>query len=78
LFVKPHLIQQPLSSSTMSTWPHCDFIALCTREPNVFIRSLASSRALDLGVSRDTIVTLGNRASSSTVENHYQRNRMAL
>ncbi|CEP09372.1 hypothetical protein, partial, partial [Parasitella parasitica] len=77
LFVKSHIIQQPLSSSTISTWLHRNFIALCTSEPNVSIRSLASSRALDLGVSRDHIVTLGNWASSSTFENHYQRNQMA-
>jgi len=77
LFVKSHLIQQPLSSSTISSWLHRDFIALCTSEPNVSIRSLASSRALDLGVSRDDIVTLGNWTSSSTFENHYQRNQMA-
>ena len=77
LFVKSHIIQQPLSSSTISTWLHRNFIALCTSEPNVSIRSLASSRALDLGVSRDNIVTLGNWTSSTTFENHYQRNQMA-
>ncbi|KAL9542787.1 hypothetical protein PS6_009627 [Mucor atramentarius] len=77
LFAKSHLIQQPLSSSTISSWQHRHFIALCTSELNVSIRSLASSRALDLGVSRDRIVTLGNWASSSTFENHYQRNQMA-
>ncbi|CEP15474.1 hypothetical protein, partial, partial [Parasitella parasitica] len=38
---------------------------------------LASSRALDLGVPKDHIVTLGNWAYSSTFENHYQRNQMA-
>ncbi|KAF1801995.1 hypothetical protein FB192DRAFT_1471656 [Mucor lusitanicus] len=77
LFVKSHIITQPLSSSTISTWLHREFIRLCTSEPNVSIRSLASSRALDLGVSRDHIVTLGNWASSSTFERHYQRNQMA-
>ncbi|KAK4514699.1 uncharacterized protein ATC70_002301 [Mucor velutinosus] len=77
LFVKSHLIQQSLSSSTISSWLHRDFIALCTSEPNVSIRSLAYSRVLDLGVSRDDIVILGNWTSSSTIENHYQRNQMA-
>ncbi|KAK4514797.1 uncharacterized protein ATC70_002402 [Mucor velutinosus] len=46
LFVKSHLIQQPLSSSTISSWLHRDFIALCTSEPNVSIRSLASSASV--------------------------------
>ncbi|CEP10477.1 hypothetical protein [Parasitella parasitica] len=55
LFVKSHIIRQPLPSSTISTWLHRNFIALCTSEPNVSIRSLASSRALDLGVSRDCL-----------------------
>ncbi|KAL7315730.1 hypothetical protein PS15m_004910 [Mucor circinelloides] len=37
-----------------------------------------SSRALDLGVSRENIVALGNNwASSDTFINHYQRNHMA-
>ncbi|CEP10240.1 hypothetical protein [Parasitella parasitica] len=77
LFVKSNLIHQPLTSSTISSWLHRSFIALCTSEPNVSIRSLASSRALDLGVARENIVTLGNWTSSSTFENHYQRNQMA-
>lgn len=77
LFVKSNLIDQPLSSSTLSTWLHREFIQLCTAEPGISIRSLASSRALDLGVSKDHIVTLGNWASSSTFEQHYQRNQMA-
>ncbi|KAL9541729.1 hypothetical protein PS6_010174 [Mucor atramentarius] len=78
-FVKSHNILAPLSSSTIFTWLlHKEFIQLCTSEPKVSIRSLASSRALELGVSRDHIViTLGNWASSSTFQNHYQRNQMA-
>jgi len=77
LFVKSNNIHQPLSSYTLSSWLHRHFIALCTTESGVSIRSLASSRALDLGVSRDNIVTLGNWATSSTFVNHYQRNQMA-
>ncbi|KAI8067026.1 uncharacterized protein B0P05DRAFT_589775 [Gilbertella persicaria] len=76
LFVKSHLIHQSLSSSTISTWLHRDFIKRCTSEPNVSIRAMASSRALDLGIPKDHIVTLGNWASSATFENHYQRNQM--
>ncbi|KAI8050092.1 hypothetical protein BDF21DRAFT_392519, partial [Thamnidium elegans] len=41
------------------------------------MRSLASSRALDKGVSIDNIVSLGNWASSSTFQDHYRRNQMA-
>ncbi|KAG0732294.1 hypothetical protein G6F62_012882 [Rhizopus arrhizus] len=77
LFVKSNNIQQPLSSSTISSWLHRGFISLCTSESGVSLRSLASSRALDLGVSRDDIVTLGNWASSDTFTQHYQRNHMA-
>ncbi|CEP07625.1 hypothetical protein [Parasitella parasitica] len=77
LFVHSNNIFQPLSSSTMSTWLRRDFIALCTKESGITIRSLASSRALDLGVSMDNIVALGNWVSSDTFVNHYQRNQMA-
>ncbi|CAO3630155.1 unnamed protein product [Mucor fragilis] len=72
-----HNINQPLSSSTISTWLHHDFINLCTNEPGISIQSLASSRALDLGVPMDNIVALGNWTSSDTFVNHYQRNQMA-
>jgi hypothetical protein len=77
LFVKSNNIHQPLSASTISTWLHREFISLCTNEPGVSIRSLASSRALDRGVSLDNIVALGNWASSDTFVRHYQRNQMA-
>ncbi|GAN11521.1 hypothetical protein MAM1_0661d11085 [Mucor ambiguus] len=77
LFVKSNLINQPLSSSTISSWLHREFIQLCTSESNVSVRSLASSRALDSGISRDNIVALGNWASSETFVRHYQRNQMA-
>ncbi|KAG1534397.1 hypothetical protein G6F51_012118 [Rhizopus arrhizus] len=77
LFVKSNNIHPPLSSSTISSWLHRGFISLCTSESGVSLRSLASSRALDLGVSRDDIVTLGNWASSDTFTQHYQRNHMA-
>ncbi|KAI8639169.1 hypothetical protein BD408DRAFT_446197 [Parasitella parasitica] len=62
LFVNSNNIHQPLASSTILSWLHREFISLCTDEPGVTIRSLASSRALDLGVSRENIVALGNWA----------------
>ncbi|KAG0780610.1 hypothetical protein G6F19_012047 [Rhizopus arrhizus] len=77
LFVKSNNIHPPLSSSTISSWLHRGFISLCTSESGVSLRSLASSRALDLDVSRDDIVTLGNWASLDTFAQHYQRNHMA-
>ncbi|KAG2228482.1 hypothetical protein INT48_008098, partial [Thamnidium elegans] len=76
LFVKSHIPSQPLSS-TLSTWLHREFISLSTSESRVTMRSLASSRALDKGVSIDNIVSLGNWASSSTFQDHYRRNQMA-
>ncbi|KAG1084123.1 hypothetical protein G6F42_021926 [Rhizopus arrhizus] len=71
LFVKSNNIHQLLCSSTLPSWLHRQFIVLCTTESGVSIRSLASSRALDLrGVSRDDIMTLGNWAISRTFVNH--------
>ncbi|CEP13937.1 hypothetical protein [Parasitella parasitica] len=60
LFVRSNLITQSLSASIVSTWLHLNFISLCTSEPGVSIRSLASSRALDLGISQENIVALRN------------------
>ncbi|KAG2215915.1 hypothetical protein INT46_004171 [Mucor plumbeus] len=77
LFVNSNLIQQPLPASTLLTWLHHDFISLSTTESRITIRSLASSRALAQGVSLDGILSLGNWASSSTFQDHYQRNQMA-
>ncbi|KAI8636524.1 hypothetical protein BD408DRAFT_355474 [Parasitella parasitica] len=77
LFVKSNNVNQPISASTISSWLHREFISLCTDEPGVSIRSLASSRALDQGISLDNIVALGNWASSDTFVRHYQRNQMA-
>ncbi|EIE80629.1 hypothetical protein G6F46_012721 [Rhizopus delemar] len=78
LFIKSNNIQQPLSASTVSSWLHREYISLSTSESRVSIRSLASSRALDQGVSMDYIVTLGNWVSSGTFQDHYQRNQMAM
>ncbi|KAG2202100.1 hypothetical protein INT46_007367 [Mucor plumbeus] len=47
LFVKLNNIHEPLTTSTLSSWLHREFISLSTSEPRVFIRSLASSKALD-------------------------------
>ncbi|KAG1136528.1 hypothetical protein G6F37_012175 [Rhizopus arrhizus] len=77
LFVKSNNIHQHVAASTISTWLHRDFISLSTKEPKVNIRSLASSRTLNQGVSMEDIVTMGNWTRSTTFQNHYQRNHMA-
>lgn len=78
LFIKSNNIQQPLSASTVSSWLHREYISLSTSESRVSIRSLASSRALDQGVSMDYIVTLVNWVSSGTFQDQYQRNQMSM
>ncbi|KAG1145359.1 hypothetical protein G6F37_012156 [Rhizopus arrhizus] len=70
-------INQPVLSSTISSWLHRCFISLSTTEPHLSIRSLSSSAALDKGVDLQDIVTLGNWTSSDTFRQHYQRNHMA-
>ncbi|KAG1146995.1 hypothetical protein G6F37_004388 [Rhizopus arrhizus] len=70
-------INQPVLSSTISSWLHRCFILLSTTEPRVSIRSLAFSAALDKGVDLQDIVILDNWTSSNTFRQHYQRNHMA-
>ncbi|CEP17814.1 hypothetical protein [Parasitella parasitica] len=77
IFFNSNNAQKPLTSSTLSSWLYREFISLCTSEPGVSIRSLASSRALALGISQADIVTLGNWTSSDTFRNHYLRDHMA-
>ncbi|KAI8891065.1 hypothetical protein K501DRAFT_236046 [Backusella circina FSU 941] len=77
LFIKSNNVNQPLSAATISSWLHRNFISLCTNEPGISIRLLASSRALELGISQDSITTLGNWASPTTFVRHYQRNQMS-
>ncbi|CEP11825.1 hypothetical protein [Parasitella parasitica] len=77
LFVKLNNTHKPLTSSTLSSWLHREFISLCTSQPGVPIRSLVSFRALGLGVSQADIVTLSNWTSSITFRNHYLRDHMA-
>ncbi|KAG1526955.1 hypothetical protein G6F52_001971 [Rhizopus delemar] len=78
LFIKSNNIRQPLSANTLSSWLHREFISLSTSGSRISIRSLASSRALDQGVSMGHIVTLDNWVSPGTFQDHYQRNQMAM
>lgn len=52
-------------------------IRLSTEEKRVSLRYIASSLALQLGIPKDDIVTKGNRASSTTFENHYRREHLS-
>lgn len=40
------------------------------------LRSLASSAALDAGISKDDIIALGSWSNSHVFDNHYRRNHM--
>ncbi|KAI9300158.1 hypothetical protein BJ944DRAFT_151964, partial [Cunninghamella echinulata] len=44
----------------------------------VTIRSIASSLALQAGIPKEDIITMGNWASSKTFENHYRREHLSL
>ncbi|KAG1145643.1 hypothetical protein G6F37_012111 [Rhizopus arrhizus] len=65
----------PLSSGTLSKWLHRRFISKVTSEPTT-LRSLASSAALDAGISKDDIIALGSWSNSYVFDNHYRRNHM--
>jgi hypothetical protein len=46
-------------------------------EKRVSLRSIASSLALQSGIHKDDIVTMGNWASSTTFENYYRREHLS-
>ncbi|KAI8967662.1 hypothetical protein BDB01DRAFT_733767 [Pilobolus umbonatus] len=52
-------------------------IKLSTTEKRVSLRSVASSLALQSGIPKEDIVTMGNWASSTTFENHYRREHLS-
>ncbi|KAG2214757.1 hypothetical protein INT45_001353 [Circinella minor] len=64
-----------LSSHCLYDW--IDSTRLSTDEKRVSLRSIASSLALQSGIPKDDIVTMGNWASSSTFENHYRREHLS-
>lgn len=49
-----------------------DFLLDSLKEKRVSLHSIASSLALQAGIPKEDIVTLGNRASSTTFENHHR------
>ncbi|ORE03777.1 hypothetical protein BCV72DRAFT_212592, partial [Rhizopus microsporus var. microsporus] len=76
LFVNSRCPQEPLVTSTISTWLR-NMIKTSTEERNVSVRSIVSSLALRRDVPKEDIVTLGNWTNSSTFENHYRREHMS-
>ncbi|KAI7880026.1 uncharacterized protein EV154DRAFT_568565 [Mucor mucedo] len=56
----------------MSRLPHKS-----TKEKRVSVQSVASSLALQYGMPKEHIVTMGNWASSSTFENHFRREHLS-
>ncbi|KAI9018760.1 hypothetical protein CLU79DRAFT_705420 [Phycomyces nitens] len=65
-----------LRTRTIQVWIS-NLIRLSTSEPRVSLRSIASSLALQSGIPKEDIVTMGNWASSTTFENHYRREHLS-
>ncbi|KAG2192103.1 hypothetical protein INT47_005717 [Mucor saturninus] len=71
--LQPH---KELSTRTIQSWIS-KLIKLSTTEKRVSLRSVASSLALQSGIPKEDIVTMGNWASSTTFENHYRREHLS-
>ncbi|KAI8058853.1 hypothetical protein BDF21DRAFT_430126 [Thamnidium elegans] len=57
---------------------HLDkLLRLSTMEQRVSLRSIASSLALQSGIPKDDIVTIGNWSSSTIFEQHYRREHLS-
>lgn len=65
-----------LQTRTIQAWIS-KLIKISTSEKRVSLRSIASSLALQSGIPKEDIITMGNWASSSTFENHYRREHLA-
>ncbi|KAI9338902.1 hypothetical protein BD770DRAFT_306759, partial [Pilaira anomala] len=76
LFVNSLRPNKPISVRTIQGWL-TRLLRLSTTEHRVSIRSIASSLALQVGIPKDDIVTLGNWASSLTFEQHYRREHLS-
>ncbi|KAG1469554.1 hypothetical protein G6F56_003192 [Rhizopus delemar] len=75
LFVNSHSPAVAVRTTTISSWLR-QLIRLSTSETRVSVRSLASSLALRVGISREDIQTLGNWQSSLTFDTFYRREHM--
>ncbi|KAG2228466.1 hypothetical protein INT48_008777 [Thamnidium elegans] len=76
LFVNSLRPNNPISVRTIQGWL-TKLLHLSTSENRVSIRSIASSLALQVGIPKEDIVTLGNWTSSTTFENHYRREHLS-
>ncbi|KAG2228546.1 hypothetical protein INT48_000313 [Thamnidium elegans] len=76
LFVNSLRPNNPISVRTIQGWL-TKLLHLSTSENRVSIRSIVSSLALQVGIPKEDIVTLGNWTSSTTFENHYRREHLS-
>ncbi|KAI9007455.1 hypothetical protein CLU79DRAFT_685736, partial [Phycomyces nitens] len=72
LFVKAHHPSVPVQVSTISSWLR-SLMQLSMTE-SVSVHSIASTLALERGMSLDDIVTLGNWSSCEVFQHHYNCN----
>jgi hypothetical protein len=76
LFLNSLQPEKELSTRTIQSWV-TKLLRLSTDEKRVSLQSIASSLALQVGIPKDDIVTMGNWASSTTFENHYRREHLS-
>ncbi|KAI7870896.1 uncharacterized protein EV154DRAFT_581079 [Mucor mucedo] len=76
LFINSLQPNKDLSPRTLQSWI-AKLIRHSTEEKRVSLRFIASSLALQSGIPKDNIVTMGIWASSSTFENHCRREHLS-
>ncbi|KAI8878749.1 hypothetical protein K501DRAFT_158420, partial [Backusella circina FSU 941] len=76
LFLNSLQPNMPLQVRTIQNWL-AKLFTISTSESRVSIRSLASSLALQAGIPKNDIVTMGNWSNSTTFENHYCREHLS-
>lgn len=77
LFLNSVHPDKELSLSTIQSWLN-KLIRLSTTEKRVSLRSLGSSLAVQQGIPKDDVVTMGHWANSSTYEKHYRREHLSF
>ncbi|KAG1456001.1 hypothetical protein G6F46_007803 [Rhizopus delemar] len=76
LFINSHHAGSPISVRTIQGWLR-RLLRFSTTESRVSLRSIASSLALQAGIPKEDIVTMGNWSSSQTFEHHYRREHLS-
>ncbi|KAI7873164.1 uncharacterized protein EV154DRAFT_570337 [Mucor mucedo] len=76
VFINSIQPDRPIKIRTIQAWMS-RLLHKSTKEKRVSVRSVASSLALQSGIPKEDIVTMGNWASSSTFENHYRREQLS-